>query len=154
MALAGALLTACAPTASYPTARATPPDPPPGHGSQPERTRTGAVESVRPDAVSGGHVESVEELLEGRVAGLRVIRLANGDVSLRIRGKDSLLGDGEPLLIIDGMPIHPANLSDALRGLNPREVTHIEVLKDISSTAIYGSRGANGVILIALRRAG
>jgi TonB-dependent SusC/RagA subfamily outer membrane receptor len=83
-----------------------------------------------------------------------VIRLANGDVSLRIRGKDSLLGDGEPLLIIDGMPIHPANLSDALRGLNPREVTHIEVLKDISSTAIYGSRGANGVILIALRRAG
>jgi TonB-dependent SusC/RagA subfamily outer membrane receptor len=91
-------------------------------------------------------------MLEGRVAGLHVIRLANGELSVRIRSSDSLLSSGEPLLVIDGMPVRHGGLSRALMALNPHEVERIDVLKDASSTAIYGTRGAHGVILIALKR--
>jgi TonB-dependent SusC/RagA subfamily outer membrane receptor len=98
----------------------------------------------------------VEELLQGRVPGLQVVHLANGDVSLRIRGGSvSLLAEserGEPLLVIDGMPVAPGHVTRALRSLNPREIARIEVLKDVSSTSSYGMAGAHGVILITTKR--
>lgn len=95
---------------------------------------------------------TIEELLEGRVAGLQVIRLANGDVSLRIRGTNSLMEQGDPLVIIDGMTVTPGNLSRALRSLKPQEIEDIKVLKDVSSTSMYGMAGAHGVILITTKR--
>jgi len=112
------------------------------------------VTSLPDSALGDRHVDSVEELLQGRVAGLQVVHLPNGDISLRIRGGNvSLLGEpGEPLVVIDGMPVAPGHLTRALRSLNPRDIGGIEVLKDISSTSSYGMAGAHGVILITTKR--
>jgi Outer membrane receptor for ferrienterochelin and colicins len=113
---------------------------------------TGAIDSLPAETLEGRHVTDVAELLKGRVSGLQVIRLPNGDISLRIRGSDSITQDGEPLLVIDGMPVSEQNLTGALRSLSPHEIASIEVLKDVSSTAFYGIRGAHGVILITTKR--
>jgi TonB-dependent SusC/RagA subfamily outer membrane receptor len=85
------------------------------------------------------------------VPGLTVIRLPNGDISLRIRGDRSFQGDNEPLLVIDGRPVR-GDIGAALAGLAPRDIERIDVLKDAGSTAIYGSQGANGVIIITTKR--
>ncbi len=92
------------------------------------------------------------DLLEGRIAGVEVQRLANGDFSVRVRGAATLIDDGEPLFVVDGMPMPGGSLSrQLLRDLNPGDVARVDVLKG-SAAAIYGVRGANGVILITMRR--
>src|SRR6267378_416304 len=93
-------------------------------------------------------VARVEELLRARVPGLQVIRLPNGDYTLRIRSER-----GEPLLVIDDMPVPSGSLGAALAALAPRDIARIDVLKDAAATAIYGTRGANGVIIIKTQRA-
>ena len=107
------------------------------------------------NAVSGEdmratNVQSIEEYLNGRVPGLQAVRDQAGRLSLRIRGNAS--AESEPLLIIDGTQVQQGGNGDALRNLNPREIARIEVLKDASQTAMYGSRGANGVVIIRLRK--
>ena len=96
-------------------------------------------------------VSQPEELLTGRFAGVRVLRLPNGGVAVRIRGGTSVVGSNEPLYVVDGLPIEPGP-GGALTGINPSDITKIEVLKDIGSTSLYGVRGANGVVLISTRR--
>jgi TonB-dependent SusC/RagA subfamily outer membrane receptor len=81
-----------------------------------------------------------------RLPGVRVIELHGGGFSVRIRGSSSFLGGEEPLFLLDGMPIQ--TLDGALRGIHPYSVESITLLRDAGETAIYGSRGANGVILI------
>jgi TonB-dependent SusC/RagA subfamily outer membrane receptor len=92
-----------------------------------------------------------------------VIRAENGDISLRIRGGDmsfrrdsdgstTAVSAGEPLLVIDGMPVNEGQNSNTLRALNPNEIENIQVLKDVSSTSSYGMRGAHGVILITMKK--
>jgi TonB-dependent SusC/RagA subfamily outer membrane receptor len=120
-----------------------------GYGSQERAEVTGAVVSVRV-ADLGREITSFEDLFQG-VAGVTVRRLASGGISIRIRGSSSLSGDAEPLYVINGVPIR-APPGQALMGVNPREVTRIDVLKDAGATSIYGSRGANGVILIFTER--
>jgi TonB-dependent SusC/RagA subfamily outer membrane receptor len=90
-------------------------------------------------------------MLDGRFAGVEVRRLAGGGVSVRIRGQRSFKSDAEPLVVVDGTPQH-SGISGAMLDLDPRDIKSIEVLKDAGSAAIYGSRGANGVILISTRR--
>jgi TonB-dependent SusC/RagA subfamily outer membrane receptor len=116
-----------------------------GYGSQDRADVTGAVVSVRAEDL-GREVTSFEDLVQG-LAGVTVRRLANGGISLRIRGSSSLSGGGEPLYVINGVPIR-ADPGMALMGVNPRDVSRIDVLKDAGAAAIYGSRGANGVVLI------
>lgn len=111
-------------------------------------TRTGSVDSVSAEQTDGRHMADVAEMLQGRVPGLEVIRGANGDISLRIRGGDSILSDGEPLVILDDAPVAEQAVSLVLKGLNPKEIASIDVLKDVASTAVYGTRGAHGVIII------
>lgn len=116
----------------------------------------GAGETGSSATVSGKELEErpvtrVEELLKGRVAGVEVIETGNG-FKVRIRGQQSMTGDSQPLYVVDGMPMTPG--PDGLVSINPRDVESIEVLKDASSTAIYGVRGANGVILIKTKRGG
>jgi TonB-dependent SusC/RagA subfamily outer membrane receptor len=94
----------------------------------------------------------IEEVLQGRVPGLQVVRLSGGDYSLRIRGGTSILGSNEPLLVLDGQIISPPFVSNALAGISPHDVARVEVLKDGGSLAFYGSRGANGVIIVSTRR--
>jgi len=95
-------------------------------------------------------VRQVEELLEGRVAGVRVVRSPDGGVSLRIWGPSSIYGDNEPLYVLDGMPVNVAP-GQGLFWLDPNDVERIEILKDVSALAMYGVRGANGVVLITTR---
>jgi TonB-dependent SusC/RagA subfamily outer membrane receptor len=120
-----------------------------GYGSQERAEVTGAVVSVVV-ADLGREITSFEDLFQG-MAGVTVRRLASGGISIRIRGSSSLSSDAEPLYVINGVPIR-APPGQALMGVNPREVTRIDVLKDAGATSIYGSRGANGVILIFTER--
>jgi len=87
----------------------------------------------------------VEEILRGRVAGVRVTE-TNGGIRVLIRGATSIHGNNEPLYVVDGIPL--AHTPDGVLMINPRDVESIRVLKDAASTAIYGSRGANGVVVI------
>ncbi len=112
---------------------------------------TGAVDSLQPSDSGGRHVTDVAEMLRGRVPGLEVVRGTDGDISLRIRGGDSILSEGEPLIILDDAPVSEGSVSMVLRGLNPNEVASIQVLKDVASTAVYGTRGAHGVIIIRMK---
>jgi len=121
-----------------------------GYGTESTQQVTGSIASLSPEE-SDAQGTQVVQMLE-RVAGITVIHLPNGDVSLRIRGTRSLQGDNEPLLIIDGVPAQGA-IGPALAGLSPRDIARIDVLKDAGATAIYGMRGANGVILITTKRA-
>lgn len=124
------------------------------YGTQEEANITGAVTSVSVE--ENDHLRDVLDMLRGHVAGLQVTELPNGDIRLRIRGaSQSLRTDdaaNQPLLVIDEMPVQPRAIRLALKGLNPHDVESITVLKDLGSTAIYGTRGANGVILIVLKR--
>ena len=116
---------------------------------------TAAVTSIVPTEADA-RVTRVEDLLLGRVPGLQMVPLSNGNYTLRIRGTRSLHGNAaadEPLLVIDGVPLF-GSIGSALASIAPRDVARIEVLKDAAATGIYGSRGANGVIVITTRRGG
>jgi TonB-dependent SusC/RagA subfamily outer membrane receptor len=124
------------------------------YGTQEEEDVTGAVGSVDPGATR--HLRDVLDMLRGQVAGLQVVELPDGEIRLRIRGATQSLREddaaNEPLLVIDDMPVRPGGIRVALAALVPRDVASIQVLKDVSSTSIYGARGANGVILITMKR--
>ena len=115
---------------------------------------TGAVTTVVPSETDA-RVTQVEEMLRG-VPGLDVTRLPDGGYQLRIRGHRSLRanpGDDDPLLVVDGIPISAGALSSTLASLAPADIARIEVLKDAGAAGIYGSRAANGVIVITTKRA-
>ena len=95
--------------------------------------------------------QPIEQALAGRFPGVEVNRTPDGGVSVRIRGGSSIMGSNEPLYVIDGVEINPG-VNGALVGINPYDIDSIEVLKDATSTAMYGSRGANGVILIKMKK--
>ena len=123
-----------------------------GYGSEAPGRVNGAVSSVAGGELDVQKVSRVEELLQDRVAGVVVTQTSAGAYSVRIRGVRSILGNNEPLVVIDGIPIQATTVSAAVAGLSPQSVARIDVLKDAGSTAAYGSRGANGVILITTRR--
>ena len=122
------------------------------HPSRLTSNGASAVSSVTEEDIATMRVARIEELLMGRVPGLTVLRLANGDYSLRIRGRASFRGDDEPLIVIDGMPIRQGGGARALMTIDPRDVARIDVLKDAGALAMYGSQGGNGVIEIRTRR--
>jgi TonB-dependent SusC/RagA subfamily outer membrane receptor len=114
----------------------------------------GAVSSLTPTDADA-RLTRIEELLR-RIPGVQVRQLPNGNYELRIRGQHSLSGNpanAEPLLVIDGIAVASGSFGVALAGLAPRDVARIDVLKDASATGPYGSRGANGVIVITTKRA-
>ena len=121
-----------------------------GYGTTSRRDVTTAVGSVSACDLGATRVTSVEELLQGRVAGVEVSPRASGGSTVRVRGARSFTGDAEPLFVLDGMPLSAG--TDALSHITPQEVQRIDVLKDASSTAIYGSRGMNGVIVITTKK--
>ena len=123
-----------------------------GYDTQDRSDLTGSVGSVTAADIAGQKVTRVEEMIEGRFAGVHVVRTRNGGISLRIRGVSTLMGNSEPLFVIDGMPVH-SGPGTALVGINPSDIERIDILKDAGATAIYGSRGANGVVLITTKRA-
>ena len=120
-----------------------------GYGVQRKSDLTGAISSINAAApLKNMPAAQVADLLQGRIAGLSIVNssgAAGAAPTLRVRGVNSIKADGGPLVVIDGFP--GGNLS----AINPADIKSIEVLKDASSTAIYGSRGANGVILITTK---
>lgn len=95
--------------------------------------------------------EGLEKALHGRIAGVTVSRAADGGLAVRIRGGSSVYGNSEPLYVLDGMPIQPGP-NGSLSGVNPSDIESIRVLKDPADIAIYGMRGANGVIIIKTKK--
>lgn len=120
-----------------------------GYGVQRKSDLTGAISSINAaETLKKMPAAQVADLLQGRIAGLSIVNssgAAGATPTLRVRGVNSIKADGGPLVVIDGFP--GGNLS----AINPADIKSIEVLKDASSTAIYGSRGANGVILITTK---
>lgn len=95
--------------------------------------------------------QPIEKALAGRIAGVVVSRTPDGGIAVRIRGGTSLYGNNEPLYVVDGVAIQ-AGPNGALTGINPYDIESIRVLKDAAETAMYGSRGANGVIIIKTKK--
>ncbi|MEO9512516.1 MAG: SusC/RagA family TonB-linked outer membrane protein [Flavobacteriaceae bacterium] len=141
-----------------------------GYGTQSKRTAVGAVESVKAEEFNKGVIVNPQQLIQGKTAGVQ-ISATNGEpgaaVNVRIRGTASVRSNNNPLYVIDGIPLSGANTSpsnnvsgdigttaalDPLSFLNPFDIASIDILKDASAAAIYGSRGANGVVLITTKR--
>lgn len=119
-----------------------------GYGSVKKSDLTGSVATISGADLKKQPITNIAEALTGRLAGVRVTSSEgspDSDINIRIRGGGSLTQDGSPLLIVDGFPVNSIN------DISPSDVETVTVLKDASSTAIYGSRGANGVILITTK---
>jgi TonB-dependent starch-binding outer membrane protein SusC len=119
-----------------------------GYGSQKKSDLTGAVSSIKADDLKLLPTSRVDQALQGRAAGVMVVNTdgaPGGNTSIRIRGMNSILGGNNALIVIDGL--QGGNIST----IDPNDIESMEVLKDASATAIYGSRGANGVILITTK---
>lgn len=120
-----------------------------GYGVQRKSDITGAISSVDEEQMMKIPTADIAQMLVGRVAGLEVVSATGrpGEFSdIRIRGTRSLSGGNNPLYVVDGVPVEDINF------LNPADIASLEVLKDASSTAIYGARAANGVVLITTKR--
>ncbi|MBR4840181.1 MAG: TonB-dependent receptor [Paludibacteraceae bacterium] len=129
-----------------------------GYGVQKKSDLTGAVSGVREEKLKETVSASIDQALNGRVSGVQVNNSSGqpGAAStVRVRGTSSLTGNNDPLYVVDGMPIGAglqSNGSNPLAAINPADIVSMEVLKDASATAIYGSRAANGVIMITTRK--
>lgn len=153
---AAGVLPAAACTAPRPAARYTAPAPEDsvsiGYGQASRSDISGAISSLDERELRDIRAARVEELLQGRVPGVHVRRTVGGDFTVRVRGQQTFRGNGEPLFIVDGVPVQQGGVSTALAAIAPRDVARIDVLKDAGATAIYGSQGAHGVIIITTRR--
>ncbi|MBS1745895.1 MAG: TonB-dependent receptor [Bacteroidetes bacterium] len=137
-----------------------------GYGTVKKSDLTGSVVSVKAEDMKDVPVTSFDQALQGRAAGVQVTQLSGkpgAETSIRIRGTTSINAGNEPLYVIDGMLVN-SDAGDmsvgvtlgprigALSAINPNDIESIEILKDASATAIYGSRGANGVVIITTKR--
>ena len=128
-----------------------------GYGTQQSRDVTGVVATVDTTLFNRGRNVSPQQLIQGKMAGVQVVdnNEPGGGIALRIRGGTSVTATNEPLYVVDGVPITVGGGTSAGRNplnfLNPNDIESITVLKDASSTAIYGSRGANGVVMITTK---
>jgi TonB-dependent SusC/RagA subfamily outer membrane receptor len=120
-----------------------------GYGEAEKDHIVGSVSKVNAEDVPQSQTRTLAEML-GRIPGVQVSELPGGRLSVRIRGTSSFLAGKEPLWVVDGMALQSGGTQ--LATLNPNNVESITVLKDAGATAIYGSRGANGVILIKTKR--
>lgn len=124
-----------------------------GSGRRPaETTPPPSSADITSDDIGQAPGQSVAEHLKGRVAGVTVTTNAEGGIAVRIRGASSVYGNNEPLYVLDGMVITPGP-GGSLTGVNPYDIESIQVLKNPADTAIYGMRGANGVIVIKTKLA-
>lgn len=127
-----------------------------GYGTMKRSDLTGSVASISEEQIKQGVNTSIEQAMQGRIAGVQVMQNSGapgGGISVQIRGINSLNGN-EPLYVIDGVAIsgQTGNNSSVLSSINPSDIVSMEVLKDASATAIYGSRASNGVVLINTKR--
>lgn len=138
-----------------------------GYGTVRKRDLTGSIQSVKSEDLIKNSPTSLEKGLQGRISGVNVIAndgAPGGGISIQVRGTNSFQSSVDPLYVIDGIPVTTGNSNEsinfdssapsyqnALSSLNPNDILSVEVLKDASATAIYGSRGANGVVMITTK---
>ncbi|HEX7904423.1 MAG TPA: SusC/RagA family TonB-linked outer membrane protein [Chitinophagaceae bacterium] len=141
-----------------------------GYGTARKKDLTGSVGSVKEKDFNKGTFASADQLIQGKVAGVQILNNSGqpgGASTIKIRGNSTVTGTGQPLFVVDGVPLDGSSprpgvgdigfggsnpASNPLNFLNPGDITSIDVLKDASATAIYGSRGAYGVVLITTKR--
>ncbi|HEY9008428.1 SusC/RagA family TonB-linked outer membrane protein [Ohtaekwangia sp.] len=139
-----------------------------GYGQIDKKDATGALVSLKPGDFNGGVIASPEQLIQGRAAGVQITS-ASGEpgagINMRIRGTSSVRSGNNPLFVVDGVPLSGDDVSpgasngalgdsppkNPLNFINPNDIASIDILKDASATAIYGSRGANGVVIITTK---
>ena len=135
-----------------------------GYGSSVRGELSTAVSSVNSDQIANQPIASIDGALQGKAPGVQVIQNAgnpgNG-MSVRVRGMASISANSDPLYVVDGVPIVAGDISQlglggqtpaAVSGLSPDDIDHVDILKDAAATAIYGSRGSNGVVVITTKR--
>lgn len=127
---------------------------------------SGAISQVLSEDLEKQRTQTVEQMLQGQIAGVQITDNAEpgGGVSISIRGTNSILGGTQPLYVVDGIPIDPmtdaqgnggaGQVQNSLSFLNPNDIAKMEILKDAAATAVYGARGANGVVLITTKEGG
>ncbi|NVM67300.1 TonB-linked SusC/RagA family outer membrane protein [Mucilaginibacter sp. SG538B] len=137
-----------------------------GYGTVRKKDLTGSVSSIGANEIKSQPINSFNQALQGKVSGVQITQASNapgGGITIRVRGGNSISASNDPLYVIDGFPISVpvaangasgsgASYANPLSTINPNDIESIEVLKDASATAIYGSRGANGVVLVTTRR--
>ncbi len=135
-----------------------------GYGTKSERFNTQSVAKIDANSIKNRPVFSTQDLLQGQAAGVQMVSssgLLGANPSVRIRGAASITAGGEPLYVVDGVPLNDRSMSfeqgggtglNPLMNLNPNDIESMTVLKDASAVAIYGSRGANGVIIITTKK--
>ena len=129
-----------------------------GYGQVKKSDLTGSVTALKPDSKNKGLVVNPQDMLAGKVAGVNITSndgTPGGGAQIRVRGGSSLNASNDPLIVIDGVPMDNQGvkgLSNPLSMINPQDIESFNVLKDASATAIYGSRGSNGVIIITTKK--
>ena len=140
-----------------------------GYGTVKKKDATGAVNAIGTKDFNKGIITSTEQLMQGRVPGVQITQNSGepgGGINVRIRGTSSVRGGNNPLFVVDGVPLSGGDISgggsagglgnssprNPLNFLNPDDIESMDILKDASATAIYGSRGANGVVLITTKK--
>jgi iron complex outermembrane receptor protein len=129
-----------------------------GYGQVKKSDLTGSVTALRPDGKNKGVVVNAQEMLSGKVAGVNIISNSGepgAGSQIRIRGGSSLSASNDPLIVVDGLPLDNNGVAGApniLSTINPQDIESFNILKDASATAIYGSRGSNGVIIITTKK--
>ena len=139
-----------------------------GYGSTTVKDATGSVSSVTSEEFNNGVIVSPEQLIQGKTAGVNIQQTSGepgAGISINIRGTKSVRANNNPLFVVDGVPLSGDNTSptgdtgngqtsarNPLNFLNPNDIESISILKDASATAIYGSRGANGVVIITTKK--
>jgi len=132
-----------------------------GYGVQQKRDVTGSISSVKGEDIKLMPVQSFDQALQGKAAGV-MITMPNGVLNnppvIRVRGFNSITSSSYPLIVVDGVPVFTGDVSansaasNALGDINPADILSMDVLKDASATAIYGSRASNGLILISTKK--
>lgn len=139
-----------------------------GYGSARKKDQTGAIAQVKAKDFNKGVLTAADQLIQGKVAGVQVVNNSGapgGGTTVRIRGNASIRSSNQPLFVVDGVPLDGGNArpglgnnlggipgANPLNFINPNDIASMEILKDASAAAIYGSRGANGVILITTKK--
>ncbi|MET0299281.1 MAG: SusC/RagA family TonB-linked outer membrane protein, partial [Flavitalea sp.] len=121
-----------------------------GYGAQRKKDITGAISSISEKSLREVPVTNAPQMLQGRAAGVYVVNQGNkpgAGVQVRVRGRRSFNAGNDPLYVVDGIPI-----TGGFNDINPNDIESMDVLKDASATAIYGSRGANGVVIVTTKR--
>ncbi|MCK5702182.1 MAG: TonB-dependent receptor plug domain-containing protein, partial [Cyclobacteriaceae bacterium] len=135
-----------------------------GYSSQKKADVIGSISSLDPAVIKDMPITGLDQALQGQVSGVSVTQSSGtpgGGIMVRVRGNSSISSSNRPLYIVDGIPVRDGSLStrsfggqsdNALSTTNPNDIESIEILKDASAKAIYGSRAANGVVLITTKR--